>query len=228
MSTSTVIFRHELNHSHKTKNGEKFTTKETIIDGEKGLSFMYLNKQGEKKFYRVVVKEESPNEFSVKEKKDEKETEKKMNMDDLTKLIKSDELKFVRDYIKNDRDNYRKALKGGKKRSSKKASKKRSSKKKSMKGGAKRRSSKKASKKRSSKKKSMKGGKRRSSKKASKKRSSKKKSMKGGKRRSSKKASKKRSSKKKSLKGGKRRSSKKASKKRSSKRKMKGFNTVLY
>ena len=154
---STVIFRHELNHSYKDKSGQKFTVKETIIDGAKGLSFMYLNKQGDKKFYRVVVKEEEPDSFVVKEKKDDKETETKMNMADLNKLIKSDEFKFVREYIKNDRDNYRKALKGGrKKRSSKKSSKKRSSKKK-MTGGRKKRSSKKASKRRSSKKRMVKG-----------------------------------------------------------------------
>ena len=200
---STVIFRHELNHSYKDKNGEKFTVKETIIDGAKGLSFMYLSKPGTKKFYRVIVKEEEPDTFVVREKEGEEEKpEKKMNMTDLLKFIsKGDEFKFIRDYIKNDRDNYRKALKGGrKKRSSKKSSKKRSSKKK-MTGGRKKRSSKKSSKKRSSKKKMTGGRKKRSSKKSSKKRSSKKKMTGGRKKRSSKKSSKKRSSKKRMLKG---------------------------
>ena len=213
---STVIFRHDLNHSYKTKNGEKFTVKETIIDGAKGLSFVYLNKQGAKKFYRIVVREEAPDSFSVREKTGDKEDpEKKINMTELTKLLKADELKFVREYIKNERDNYRKALKGGKKKS-KKASKKRSSKKKSMNGGTK-----KASKKRSSKKKSMNGG--------TMKRSSKKATKKASKKRSTKKTVKRRSSKKKSMNGGTiKRSSKKASKKRSSKKKLKGFNTALY
>jgi len=178
---STVIFRHELNDSYKDKNGEKFTVKETIIDGAKGLSFMYLSKPGSKKFYRVIVKEEEPDTFVVREKEGEEEKpEKKMNMADVLKFIsKGDEFKFIRDYIKNDRDNYRKALKGGrKKRSSKKSSKKRSSKKK-MTGGRKKRSSKKSSKKRSSKKKMTGGRKKRSSKKSSKKRSSKKRMLKG-------------------------------------------------
>ena len=200
---STVIFRHELNDSYKDKNGEKFTVKETIIDGAKGLSFMYLSKPGSKKFYRVIVKEEEPDTFVVREKEGEEEKpEKKMNMADVLKFIsKGDEFKFIRDYIKNDRDNYRKALKGGrKKRSSKKSSKKRSSKKK-MTGGRKKRSSKKSSKKRSSKKKMTGGRKKRSSKKSSKKRSSKKKMTGGRKKRSSKKSSKKRSSKKRMLKG---------------------------
>ena len=226
---STVIFRHELHDSYKDKNGEKFTVKETIIDGAKGLSFMYLSKPGSKKFYRVIVKEEEPDTFVVREKEGEEEKpEKKMNMADVLKFIsKGDEFKFIRDYIKNDRDNYRKALKGGrKKRSSKKSSKKRSSKKKMTGGRSKKRSSKKSSKKRSSKKK-MTGGrsKKRSSKKSSKKRSSKKKMTGGRKKRSSKK----RSSKKKMTGGRKKRSSKKSSKKRSSKKRMlKGFNTHLF
>ena len=197
---STVIFRHELNDSYKDKNGEKFTVKETIIDGAKGLSFMYLSKPGSKKFYRVIVKEEEPDTFVVREKEGEEEKpEKKMNMADVLKFIsKGDEFKFIRDYIKNDRDNYRKALKGGrKKRSSKKSSKKRSSKKKMTGGRSKKRSSKKSSKKRSSKKKMTGGRKKRSSKK----RSSKKKMTGGRKKRSSKKSSKKRSSKKRMLKG---------------------------
>jgi len=177
---STVIFRHELNHSYKDKSGQKFTVKETIIDGAKGLSFMYLSKQGEKKFYRLVVKEneDEPDTFMVKEKEGETEKpEKKMSMAELMKLIKGDEFDFVKTYIKKDRDEYRKALKGGKKSSRKKSSKKKSSKKK-MTGGRKKRSSKKGSKK-SSKKKMTGGRKKRSSKKGSKKSSSKKRMVKG-------------------------------------------------
>jgi len=160
---STVIFRHELNHSYKDKSGQKFTVKETIIDGAKGLSFMYLSKQGEKKFYRLVVKEneDEPDTFMVKEKEGETEKpEKKMSMAELMKLIKGDEFDFVKTYIKKDRDEYRKALKGGKKSSRKKSSKKTSSKKsskKKMTGGRKKRSTKKASKKSSSKKRMVKG-----------------------------------------------------------------------
>ena len=196
---STVIFRHELNHSYKDKSGQKFTVKETIIDGAKGLSFMFLNKQGEK-FYRLVVKEneDAPDTFMVKEKEGEEEKpEKKMSMAELMKLIKGDEFKFIRDYIKNDRDDYRKALKGGKKasKSSKKSSSKKRSKKKMT--GGKKSSKKKSSKKRSKKK--MTGGKKSSKKKSSKKRSKKK--MTGGKKSSKKKSSKKRSSKTRVIKG---------------------------
>jgi hypothetical protein len=152
MSKSTVIFRHELSESHKDKNGDKFTIKQTIIDGAKGLSFFFLNKDP-KNFYRIVVKEEEPGNFTVKEKVGEEEKpEKKMNMSDLVKILKGGDFDFIRKYIEKDRVKYRKALEGGrKKRSSKKSSKKRSSKKK-MTGGRKKRSSKKSSKKRSSKK----------------------------------------------------------------------------
>jgi hypothetical protein len=152
MSKSTVIFRHELSESHKDKNENKFTTKQTIIDGAKGLSFFFLNKDP-KNFYRIVVKEEEPGNFTVKEKVDDKDQpEKKMNMTDLLKILKGEKFDFIRKYIEKDRAKYRKALEGGrKKRSSKKSSKKRSSKKK-MTGGRKKRSSKKSSKKRSSKK----------------------------------------------------------------------------
>ena len=40
--SSTVTYRHELNHSFK-KKGIKHTMKEMIIDGAKGLTFIWLN-----------------------------------------------------------------------------------------------------------------------------------------------------------------------------------------
>jgi hypothetical protein len=114
---STVIFRHEHNSTFKDKNGHNHTIKETLIDGQKGLSFSFLKKDGDKGFYRIKVIEDeaNPGSFSVSEKKGEKVTDSVIQMADVTKLLKSDDLKFVRDYIKNDRDNYRKALKGGRK-----------------------------------------------------------------------------------------------------------------
>jgi len=54
---STVTFRHENNKSYKLK-GEKHTIKESLIDGEKGLSFMFLKKVGEGDFYKVYVQED--------------------------------------------------------------------------------------------------------------------------------------------------------------------------
>ena len=55
---STVTYRHENSYSFK-KGGVKHRVKESIIDGEKGLSFHYLNKAGEddKKFVSITVRE---------------------------------------------------------------------------------------------------------------------------------------------------------------------------
>ena len=69
---STVNFRHENNKSFKLK-GIKHLIKESLIDGEKGLSFVFTKKEGEK-FRRIFVKETSKDNFEVKEKFDEKET----------------------------------------------------------------------------------------------------------------------------------------------------------
>ena len=58
MSESTVTYRHEYSESFKIK-GVKTTTKQNIIDGTKGLSFMFLKKVGENDFYKVYAKEEN-------------------------------------------------------------------------------------------------------------------------------------------------------------------------
>jgi hypothetical protein len=205
---STVFFRHDLNKSYKDKTG-KNTIQETIIDGGKGLSFYLLHKESDGKFYRISVKEDEnkPGDFSVKEKINEKETDQKLDMPKILKLIKSSKFDFIRNYIENDRAKYKKELDGGRKKDSTNNSSK-----KKMTGERKKHSSKK----RSSKKK-MTGGRKKHS---SKKRSSKKKMTGGRKKRSSKK----RSSKKK-MTGGRKKWS---SKKRSNKKIIKGFNTFLH
>ena len=138
---SSVTYRKENSRSFKLK-GVKHLVKESIIDGEKGLSFMLTTKEGEK-FYRIFVKETEKDKFHVKEKVDEKETEKDIDMAEVKKMLKSNkDLCFVKAYVENERGNY----KGGAKKSSrKKSSVKKSSVKKSSK--------KKASKKKSSSKK---------------------------------------------------------------------------
>ena len=185
---SGPVFRHE--YQRKTNNkGVHELIKEGLMDGEKGLSFVLTKKVGDK-FHRINVSETDTDKFQVKEKIDEKETTKEIDMAELKKMIKSNkDLAFVKNYIENERSNF----KGGAKKSSKKASKKGS--KKSSKKASKK-SSKKGSKK-GSKKSSMNGGAKKSSKKRSKKSS-----MNGGAKKSSKKASKK-SSKKASKKGSK-------------------------
>jgi hypothetical protein len=139
---SSVTYRKENSRSFKLK-GVKHLVKESIIDGEKGLSFMLTTKEGEK-FYRIFVKETEKDKFHVKEKVDEKETEKDIDMAEVKKMLKSNkDLCFVKDYVENERGNYKGGAK--KKSSVKKGSVKKSSKKKSSK--------KKASKKKSSSKK---------------------------------------------------------------------------
>merc|ERR1711991_330280 len=214
---STVTYRHENNHSYK-KGGVKHTIKEKLVDGEKGVSFVFLKKVGEDdaKFYRLSVQETEKDSFQVREKKGDKESESQMNLKDLMKLVKANkELGFVVHYMEKERGTYKgKKAKKASKKSSKKASKKGSkkSKKASKKQVGGKKKSKKASKK--SKKASKKASKK--SKKASKKsKKASKKSMKGA--RDKKAKTEQKGGKKKSKKASKK--SKKASKKASKKSK---------
>ena len=95
---STVTFRHERNESYKLK-GVKHTVKESIIDGEKGLSFMFLKKVGEdeKDFYKLYAQEKEGGKFMVQEKKDGKESESEMSEADVKKMLKGNkDFDFVR------------------------------------------------------------------------------------------------------------------------------------
>ena len=64
--SSTVTYRHELNHSFK-KKGIKHVMKEMIIDGAKGLSFMFLKKIGEDSFYKIYGEEKSSGVYRIEE-----------------------------------------------------------------------------------------------------------------------------------------------------------------
>ena len=83
---STVTFRHEKSRSEKTKKGNKTVKKEMLIDGEKGLTFSFLHKDGddEKKFYKVSVRSEDMKKFTVVEKKEKK----KLPLKNLKKKLK--------------------------------------------------------------------------------------------------------------------------------------------
>lgn len=239
MSESTVTFRHEYSESFKLK-GVKHLIKQNIIDGSKGLSFMFLKKVGDNDFYKVYAMEHD-GKYKVEETKGEKKTESELSEADVKKMLKSNkDFDFVLNYMDNDRGKYKgKVMRGGalpdqetmmmpmeqdggaKKRRSRKTSKK-TSKRKVMKGGALPDQENPmmpmeqdgGAKKRSSKKTSRKAS-RKASKKGSKKMTG------GGKKRSkkaSKKASKKRSKKSsKKMTGGGKKRSKKASKKVSKK-----------
>jgi hypothetical protein len=160
---SGITYRYT-NEIVKMIKGVKHLIKESIIDGDKGMSFMLTTKAGDK-FHRIYVKKVGDDSYSLTEKKDDKENDKTVTLAEVTKMVKTnDNLAFVERYLKESKQKG-----GGKRRSSKKRSSKKASKK--MSGGKKgsRKGSKKASKKRSKK---MTGGKkssRRGSRKASKK-----------------------------------------------------------
>ena len=165
---STVTYRYENGRSYK-KKGVKYTVKENLIDGEKGLSFMFLKKDGDKKFYKIYVRETDKGVYSISEKegdKDEKTAEGVSEKDLKAMLKKTKELKFVLDYMTKERGSYGsryKKKKGTKKKTTKK--KKGTKKKTTKKKGTK----KKTTKKKGTKKKTMKKTKKKTMKKKTKK-----------------------------------------------------------
>lgn len=103
---STVTFRHENQKSFKLK-GVKHIVKESIIDGEKGLSFVLTKKTGEK-FHRIYVKETAKDKFELKEKVDDKESTKPIDMAELKKMLKAEsDLDFVKQYVENERGSFK-------------------------------------------------------------------------------------------------------------------------
>jgi hypothetical protein len=87
MSESTVTFRHEYSESFKLK-GVKHLVKQNIIDGAKGLSFMFLKKVGDGEFYKVYAMEDN-GKYKVKETKGDKETESELSEADVKKMLKT-------------------------------------------------------------------------------------------------------------------------------------------
>ena len=155
---STVFYREE-NNLTKVVNNVKHVVKSNIIDGTKGLSFLFLEKKGDS-FYKVSAKQSEDKTFEVKEKKGDKEDVKKLSEAEVMKMIKKEKnLSFVDAYVSKER---KKFLKGGKRRKTSKKVSKKSSKKKmskktkiSKKKVSKKKVSKKVSKKKVSKKKKM-------------------------------------------------------------------------
>ena len=139
---SGVTYRYEQNYSF-TKKGVKHTVKEQVIDGNKGVSIMFLEKKGEE-FYKLYVKEVEKDKFEATEKKGEVEQPMQVVSEkDVLKMLKNLKLETVINYMTKERGTYkgkkvsRKALKiagygemagGATKKSSKKNSKKSSKK----------------------------------------------------------------------------------------------------
>jgi len=192
---SSVFYRYE-NSLSKVVKGSKNVVKETIIDGSKeGVSFSYLEKNGDK-FYRIKGKQLESGKFEVLEKKGEDESTNEMSEAELMKSLGANKkLNFVVEYMKKERVKLMKENKegGAKKRRGSKKSSKKTSKKASKKGTKKTSKKVKRSSKKTSKKASKKSATKKVSKKGSKKvkRSSKKTSKKGSKKTVTKKGSKK-------------------------------------
>ena len=142
---SGVTYRYEQSYSFM-KKGVKHTIKESVIDGNKGLSVMFLEKKGDE-FYKMFVKEIEKDKFELVEKKGEEEQPAQtINEKDLMKMLKQHKLETIINYISKERGTYKgkkvskKAIKiagygvdpemlgGAKKKGSKKASKKASKK----------------------------------------------------------------------------------------------------
>lgn len=102
---SSVTYRYEQNYSFRKKD-VKHTIKEQVIDGTKGLTVMYLHKEGEK-FFKLYAKEESKDKFKVQVKEGEKISESDMNEKDLLKVLKNHKLNTIIDYITKERGTYK-------------------------------------------------------------------------------------------------------------------------
>jgi hypothetical protein len=102
---SKPTYRYEQSYQFN-KKGVKHTIREQVIDGEKGLSIMFLKKVGEE-FYKLYVKETDKDNFEVKEKIGDKETEKQVNEKDLLKMLKSEKLDAIINFVTTDRKSYK-------------------------------------------------------------------------------------------------------------------------
>ena len=103
---SGVTYRYEQNYSFM-KKGIKHTIKETVIDGVKGLSVMFLEKKGDD-FYKLYVKETEKDKFELSEKKGNDEQPKQnINEKELLKLLKSHKLETILNYINKERGTYK-------------------------------------------------------------------------------------------------------------------------
>ena len=91
---STVFYRLENNLS-KVKDNVKHVIKSNVIDGEKGLSFLFLEKKWDS-FYMVKAKELEDGSFEVKEKKGENEEVKNLSKTDVMNMIKKDKPKWYK------------------------------------------------------------------------------------------------------------------------------------
>ena len=102
---SKPTYRYEQSYQF-LKKGVKHTVREQVVDGEKGLSIMFLKKVGEE-FYKFYAKETGKDTFSIKEKVGDKESEKVMSEKDLLKMLKSEKLEGIINFVTKERGTYK-------------------------------------------------------------------------------------------------------------------------
>ena len=96
---STLTYRHSQSFTKLIK-GVKHAIKEDLVDGKKGLSFHYMNKVGDSKFFSITVRQTSEDNFSVRSKTDDNQSDSDVNMVGLMKIIKENkDLDFVNKYL---------------------------------------------------------------------------------------------------------------------------------
>jgi len=103
---SSITYRYEQNYSF-LKKGIKHRVKESIIDGTKGITIIFLEIKGEE-FYRVYVKEIEKNKFEITEKKGEVEQPvKTVTEKDVLKILKDHKLDTIINYMTKERGTYK-------------------------------------------------------------------------------------------------------------------------
>lgn len=102
---SSVTYRHEDSYSFK-KKGVKHTIRQQVIDGPLGLTVLYLKKVGDD-FYKIYAKEIEKDKFLLKEKTGEDEKEKEISEKELIKLMKTNKLDNVIEFITKERGTYK-------------------------------------------------------------------------------------------------------------------------
>jgi hypothetical protein len=102
---SKPTYRYEQSYQF-LKKGVKHTVREQVVDGEKGLSIMFLKKVGDE-FYKLYAKETEKDKFSIKEKVGDKETEKEISEKDLLKMLKSEKLDGIINFVTKERGSYK-------------------------------------------------------------------------------------------------------------------------
>jgi len=116
--TSSLVYSYVNELMYKIK-GKKVVHKQKILDGSKGIAFklLILNEKNNKTFYKIEVKQNENNTFTVKEKKGDVESKKEsVSKSEIDKLLKDPKFKFVNEYMKK-RKSY--SLKGGRRSSNK-------------------------------------------------------------------------------------------------------------